>query len=169
LAATNRTDSLRERSHLGLRPCAGASLSDVNDPNGGVPDDSKKQTEAGVPKYHGSTLGCKHEQDGHGEASEEDAGENLRVASEPSRGHRLRTGGHPSAPEAEPTHQLIDPLPTCALCGREFHLGERCEGSTPARACIINYRSRCLSRLTTETVQSGVGSAEVRALALKFW
>jgi hypothetical protein len=31
------------------------------------------------------------------------------------------------------------------------------------------HRSRGLSRPTPDTVQSGVGSAEVRSRALKFW
>jgi hypothetical protein len=66
-------------------------------------------------------------------------------------------------------------LSSCRPCGQEFHLGSRCGVAIPEVPRMSDgpsafyHRSRCLSRLTTDTVQSGVGSAEVRALALKFW
>ena len=56
-------------------------------------------------------------------------------------------------------------LPACRLCGQEFQAREQC-GASPQVLC---HRSRCLGRETTYTVQSGVGSAEVRTLGLKFW
>jgi len=56
--------------------------------------------------------------------------------------------------------------PPSSFVHDSYAVHEGSQASEEPGSCL---RSRCLSRSTTETVQSGVGSAEVRALALKFW
>jgi hypothetical protein len=105
----------------------------------------------------------------------------VRSSAEQTRGQLTHSGvaGQPAAPPPRPLPELrygprIGGVSLILISVGVVNVGETLPGRAGWSAlgrCPLGlyHRSRCLSGPPTDTVQSGVGSAEVRALVLKFW